>query len=263
MKMQLGGAEIEYDARGSGPALLLLHAFPLGLTMWEGQAQVLAATHRVLRFDARGFGRSTSGDEPFTMERIADDAAALLDAVGEEKAILAGCSMGGYAAFSFARRHPERLEGLVLQDTRAAADSAEARTNRAALAARVLEEGVSAAVDAFLPKLLGATSQRDRPALVAQVGEWIRAAPPRSIADALHALARREDSRPLLGAIRVPTLVVVGEEDVLAPPAEAEEMAAAIATVRVERIPSAGHLANLENPKAFDAALLRFLGSLA
>jgi pimeloyl-ACP methyl ester carboxylesterase len=263
MKVRIGGAEIAYDDRGSGPALLLLHAFPLGLAMWEGQAQALSATHRVLRFDARGFGDSSSGNDAFTMERIADDAAALLDAVGIERAVLGGCSMGGYAAFAFARRHPQRLAGLVLQDTRAAADGVEAKANRTTLATRVLAEGPSAAISAFLPRLLGATSQREQPALVSIVREWIQAASPRALANALHALASREDSRQTLSTIRVPALVVVGEEDVLTPPAEADEMAAAIATGRVERIPRAGHLSNLENPQAFDAALRRFLDSLA
>jgi 3-oxoadipate enol-lactonase len=263
MRVRIGSAEIAYHDRGSGPALLLLHAFPLSLVMWEEQAQSLSTTHRVLRFDARGFGGSSPGGDAFTMERLADDAAALLDALGIEKAVVGGCSMGGYVAFAFARRHPQRLGGLVLQDTRAAADSAEAKTNRATIASRVLAEGAAAAVEVFLPKLLGETSKREQPELVSRVRQWIQAAPPRAIANALHALAMREDSRPTLPVIRVPTLVVVGDEDVLTPPAEAGEMAAAIAAARLERIPRAGHLCNLESPRAFDAALRRFLGSLA
>ncbi len=263
MRTRVGGAEIEYDVRGSGTALLLLHAFPLGLAMWEPQAQALETTCRVLRFDARGFGGSGFGDQPFSMERIADDAAELLDALAIERAVVGGCSMGGYAAFAFARRHPQRLAGLMLQDTRAGADSQEAKANRLALASRVLAEGATAALDAFLPKLLGETSQRERPGLVTLVRDWILAAPPQAIADALHGLAAREDSRPTLGTIRVPTLVLVGEEDVLAPPTEAEPMAAAIAGARIERVPRAGHLANLENAGFVNGAVRRFLAALA
>ncbi len=263
MKTKVDGTEIKYDVRGSGPVLLLLHAFPLGLFMWDPQAEALSATHRVARFDARGFGGSALGGEPFTMERIADDAAAVLDALAVEKAVVGGCSMGGYAAFAFARRHPRRLAGLVLQDTRAGADSEEAKANRATLAARVLAEGATAAVEAFLPKLLGETAQRTQPVLVALVRERILAAPRQAIAGALHGLAAREDSRATLGAIRVPTLVLVGEEDVLTPPSEAEAMAAAIPNARLERIPHAGHLANLENPQAVNTALGRFLAGLS
>ena len=145
MRLGVGGGELAYAVSGDGPALLLLHAFPLGLFMWDAQAEALAARHRVIRFDARGFGGSDSSQGPLTMERIADDAAALLDQLGVSRAVVGGCSMGGYAALAFVRRHPQRLAGLVLQDTRAGADSEEARAGRATLAAKVLAEGASAA----------------------------------------------------------------------------------------------------------------------
>jgi pimeloyl-ACP methyl ester carboxylesterase len=259
VKARIDDAEIEYDARGEGAPLLLLHAFPLGLFMWEAQVEALSATHRVVRFDARGFGGSAAGDGPLTMERIADDGAFLLDHLGIEKAVVGGCSMGGYAAFAFVRRHPQRLAGLILQDTRAGADSVEARANRATLAAKVLAEGASAAVEAFLPKLLGETTHRERPALVASVRERILGTPQQGIANALHGLAARADSRETLPTIAVPTLVLVGAEDALTPPPEAATMAAAIPRARLDVIPAAGHLANLENPGAVNAALSAFL----
>ena len=135
-KARIAGAEIEYDVRGKGPAVLFFHAFPLGLFMWDAQAEALAPTHQVIRFDARGFGGSPPGSSLLTMERIADDGAALLDHLGVGQAVVGGCSMGGYAAFAFVRRHPDRLKGLVLQDTRAGADNEEARTRRASDARR-------------------------------------------------------------------------------------------------------------------------------
>jgi pimeloyl-ACP methyl ester carboxylesterase len=259
VRATLGGSEIEYDVRGAGPAVVFLHAFPLGRFMWDAAAEALADRHRVVRFDARGFGGTPPGDEPLTMERIADDAAALLGLLGIEKAVVAGCSMGGYAAFAFVRRHPERLTGLVLQDTRAGADTEEARANRTALAARVLKEGAGAAAEAFLPKLVGETTKRENPGLVERLQERILATSPKGIAQALHGLGARADSHETLGQIRVPTLVVVGEEDVLTPPEEAEAMAAGIAGSRVDMIPRAGHLSNLENPSAYNDALTRFL----
>jgi 3-oxoadipate enol-lactonase len=261
VKATIEGAVIEYDARGEGPAVLLLHAFPLGLFMWDAQVEALAATHRVVRFDARGFGGSAPGDGALTMERIADDGAALLDHLGIERAVVGGCSMGGYAAFAFVRRHPQRLTGLVLQDTRAGADTAEARANRATLAAKVLVEGASAAAEAFLPKLVGETTRRDRPDLVASLRERILATSPPGIANALSGLAARADSRETLPTIAVPTLVLVGAEDVLTPPPEAATMAAAIPRARLDVIPGAGHLSNLENPAAANAALRAFLAA--
>jgi len=259
VRASIDGSEIAYEVSGAGPALLLLHAFPLGLFMWDEQVEALAPTHRVVRFDARGFGGSAPGRGPLTMERIADDGATLLDLLGIEKAVVGGCSMGGYAALAFVRRHPQRLAGLVLQDTRAGADTAEAKANRAVLAAKVLAEGAPAAVEAFLPKLFGETTQRERPDLVASLRQRILAASPPGIANALHGLAGRADSRETLPTIDVPTLVLVGAEDVLTPPAEAATMAAATQRARLDVIPAAGHLANLENPAAVNAALRAFL----
>jgi 3-oxoadipate enol-lactonase len=160
------------------------------------------------------------------------------------------------------RRHPEKLAGLVLQDTRAGADTAEARANRAALASRVLEEGAAAAADAFLPKLVGETTHRENSDLVARLRERILVTSPLGIAEALHGLGTRADSRETLGHVQVPALVVVGEEDVLTPPEESEAMAAAIDGSRLEVIPRAGHLSNLENPSAYQEVLTRFLDAL-
>jgi 3-oxoadipate enol-lactonase len=259
LKARLAGSELHYDVRGDGPALLFLHAFPLGLFMWEGQARAFAATHRVIRFDARGFGATAAGDGPLSMERIADDAALLLDHLGIGQAVVAGCSMGGYVAFAMVRRHRDRLRGLVLQNTRSGADTLEARGNRGVLAAKVLKEGAGAAADAFLPRLLGASTRRERPQLEAGLRDAILETSPRGIANALLGLGARADSNPTLREIAVPTLVLGGTEDVLTPPAEAEAMAAAISGSQLTILPAAGHLANLENPEAYDAALAGFL----
>lgn len=262
MKVKVAGGAIEYEARGEGPAVLFFHAFPLGLFMWDPQADALAGSHRVIRFDARGFGGSPPGESLLTMERIADDGAALLDHLGVSRAVVAGCSMGGYAAFAFVRRHADRLRGLVLQDTRAGADNEEARRNRAALAEKVRREGSGAAADAFLPRLVGETTHKERPDVVARLRERILATSPRGIADALAGLAARADSSPTLREVRVPTLVVCGAEDVLTPVPEAEAIQKAVAGSRLEVIPKAGHLANLENPAACNAALRSFLAGL-
>jgi 3-oxoadipate enol-lactonase len=262
VQARIAGAVIHYDVRGEGPAVLFLHAFPLGLFMWDEQAEALDETHRVIRFDARGFGSSPPGDALLTMERIADDGAALLDHLGVSRAVVCGLSMGGYAAFAMVRRHRDRLRALVLADTRAEPDTDEARRNRALLAEKVRREGAASAADAFLPKLVGATTQTERLGLVERLRKHIVAASPQGIADALAGLAARADSRPTLREIRVPTLILCGAEDVLTPPSDAETLARGIAGSRLEVIPAAGHLSNMECPDAFNIALTEFLGSI-
>lgn len=254
---------ISYEARGAGPSVLLLHAFPLGLGMWEPQVAALAADHRVIRFDDRGFGGSPPADGPLTMDRIADDAAALLDHLRVARAVVCGLSMGGYAALAFARRHGDRLSGLVLADTRAGADSPEAREVREAQAERVLAEGPEALADDLLARLLAPSTRAASPQVVAAVRAMILAASRRGIAGALRGMAARPDSRPHLGTIRVPTLVLCGDEDTLTPMSEAEALAEAIVGSRLTAVPRAGHLSNLESPEDFNAALRGFLASLA
>lgn len=261
MHVRIAGADIRYEVEGSGPALVFLHAFPLGLAQWDDQIE-LARSARVIRFDCRGFGGSSFNDGALGMDRIADDAAALLEHLGVDKAVVAGCSMGGYACFSMVRRHPERIRALILQDTRAGADSPQARAERAPLSNRVLAEGAGVVLDAFLPRLLGATTLRERPELIARVRSVILANKPRGIADALLGLGARVDSTPTLASIRVPALVVCGEEDLLTPPAEAQAMASAVAGARLELIPKGGHLANLENPAAYNRVVRAFLARL-
>jgi 3-oxoadipate enol-lactonase len=263
VRLSVAGADLAYEVTGAGPAVLLVHAFPLGLAMWEPQAAWLADAYQVVRFDARGFGGSPPGDGLLTMERIADDAVAILDHVGLPSATVCGLSMGGYAAFALVRRHPERLRALVLADTRSGADSPEARATRAAQAERVRRDGAASIADAVLPKLLGATSHRDRPELVARVRQAIEANPQQGIADALAGLAARADSTPILREIRVPTLVMVGEEDAITPRAEAEALHRGIAGSRLAIVPQAGHLSNMENPGEFNRQLRSFLAGLS
>jgi len=260
--LKLPAGSIAYDVRGEGPAVLFLHAFPLDHAMWDGETQALQATHQVIRFDCRGFGASPPGEGLLTMERIADDGAALLDHLGVGRAVVCGLSMGGYAAFAMVRRHADRLKGLVLADTRPGPDSAEGRQARATLAEKVGREGAAAAADAFLPKLLGETTHRERPAVVARVRDVILATSPRGMMDALAGLAARADSTPTLREIRVPTLVVCGIEDTLTPVSESKAMNEALPASRLEVLAGAGHLANLETPAAFQGALLTFLASL-
>jgi 3-oxoadipate enol-lactonase len=170
--------------------------------------------------------------------------------------------MGSYAALALVRRHPDRLRALALCSGRAGADSEEGRRNRALMAEKVLREGAVVAADAMGPRLLGKSTREQRPDVVARVREMILANPPRGIADALAGLAARADSTATLREVRVPTLVLCGDEDELITPDEGRRLQAGIAGSRLEVVARAGHLPNLEDPAAFDAALGRFLAAL-
>lgn len=257
-KINIGGAEIQYEDKGNGPAVLFLHAFPLSLGMWDGQ-DALASRYRIIRFDARGFGGSDVGDAILTMDRIADDAAVLIERLRLGPVILAGCSMGGYAALAFAQKHASLLRGLVLVDTRAGADSPEARKGRGDLAAQVMKEGPQAALDAFLPKVAGETTKKSRADVMARLKDMMLATSPQGISDGLHGIAARPDSTPFLREISVPTLVVCGEEDVITPRAEAEALQRGIKGAELAMISKAGHLPSMETPEAFNAVLQAFL----
>jgi pimeloyl-ACP methyl ester carboxylesterase len=253
-----GASPIGFDDRGSGPATVLLHPFPLRRDAWAGIAEALAAHRRVIAVDARGFG-DTPLAGPFAITDLADDVAALLDRLSIAKATLLGMSMGGYAALAFAARHRDRLSALVLADTRAAADSAEARAGRATALATLAAVGPTAYLAGSLPRLL---SPGAPPALVAHVRSRAetRAA---SLRAGIEALRDRPDRSAELGAIACPTLVVCGVEDQVTPLAEMKQIAGAIAGARFVPIAGAGHLSHIEAPGAFLQAVTSFLDGAA
>jgi 3-oxoadipate enol-lactonase len=246
---------------GRGLPVLLLHAFPLNRSMWEPQIAALFGECRCIAPDLRGFGDSpTSG--PFTMDRNADDVAALLDALQIEQAVVAGLSMGGYVALSLWRRHRKLVRALVLADTRAGADTAEGAQKRLDLMALARAKGVEAVVEKQLPGLIGKSTREKQPELVDRIRAIMVRTPVEGIVGGLEAMRTRPDSTPLLSGIDVPTLIVVGEEDTVTPVNEARSMHEAIPGSRFEIIPAAGHLSNLERPAAFNAAMSDFVGSL-
>jgi pimeloyl-ACP methyl ester carboxylesterase len=241
---------------GRGDPIVLLHAFPLDGTMWDNERVELSRSRRVVVPDLRGFGRSGKLPPPGSLDEHADDVARIMDHLGIERAAVAGLSMGGYIAFALARRHPHRLVRLVLADTRSAVDSAEGRRGRDENIALVRSEGVPPLVERLLPKLL---SPNASPEVVARVRALGGRQTPEGIGAALAAMRDRTDATPILAGIAIPSLVIVGEADAISPPAEAHAMAAAIPQAEVAVIAGAGHLANLEAPAAFMAAMLRFL----
>jgi 3-oxoadipate enol-lactonase len=247
-------------ARGNGTPIVLLHGFPLDHTMWNAQTEALAERCQVIVPDQRGFGRSPLGTHTLTIERLADDLAALLDAMHiREGAIICGLSMGGYVALVFHRKYATRVRALILCDTRADADTQAGVADRMALIERVRATGPTAVVEAMLPKLVAAAAFEQQPQVVGDVRRMILATPPATLEAALRALTTRPDSTEHLTHIDVPTLTVVGEHDAITPVEVMTAMADAIPQCQRAVIRGAGHMSPMERPAEFNAALVEFL----
>jgi pimeloyl-ACP methyl ester carboxylesterase len=253
---------VAYYETGSthGRTLVLLHAFPLNATMWQAQLAAPPAGWRLIAPDFAGLGSSDDHEGlAASLDDYAHDVLTLVDRLGIGRVVVAGVSLGGYVALALARLAPDRLAGLVLIDTKAPADSPEARDGRGRMLELLENRGTGGVADEMLPKLLGDTTRRERPALVELVRSAILTNDPEGVRRAIVRLRDRPDATPGLASIAVPTLVVVGEEDAVTPPAEAERLAQAIPGARLERIAAAGHLATLEQPEAFGRVLDDFL----
>lgn len=262
MQASAGGRLVGHDDTGTGIPLLLLHAFPLSRRMWKPQLTALAGRARCIALDHRGFGES-DGQPPHSIDRYADDAIALLDALGvKQPVVVCGLSLGGYIAFALWRRHPERLRALILADTRAAADTAEGRARRQALIDTVRTRGSGAIAEQQARALLSPRTIERCPEKLGDVQALIAAQSADAIVGASEAMLARPDSTPTLSTISVPTLIIVGEDDAVTPPADADIMHRAIRGSRLERIAGAGHLSSLERPSAFNEVVAGFLASL-
>jgi 3-oxoadipate enol-lactonase len=249
---------------GPGPAVVLLHGFPLSSAMWKEQEHGVGSIYRMIAPDLRGHGGSPAPDGVYTMDEMADDVIELLDTLSlDEPVVVGGLSMGGYVALSLVVRYPARVRGLMLMDTRAGADSPEAAQKREEMARAVIAaDNAGLVVDSMLPRLFAKTTRELRPERVAILREVMEQTSPRGIAGALRGMACRPNRLAALASIAVPTLVLVGEEDVITPPSEAQALADAIPGARLEVVPESGHMAPYENPAVANAVILRFLEGL-
>ncbi len=248
----INGVQLAYRDEGRGRPLLLIHAFPLAGAMWERQIAALSAGYRLIAPDLRGFGASPPVPRTASLDQYADDLAGLLDHLDLKHVSVAGLSMGGYIAFALLLRHRERVDALVLADTRPQPDTEDGRRTREENARLAEQRGAGAIADQMLPKLLSSSAPEQ---LRAEVRRIIEANDRAGIAAALRAMAARPDSTPLLATIAVPTLIAVGAEDTLTPPSDARAMHGAITGSRLVELPGAGHLANMEAPEEFNAAV--------
>jgi 3-oxoadipate enol-lactonase len=252
-------ADIYYEVLGAGPDLVLLHAFPLNHHLWRPIAERLASSFRVILMDLRGHGSSGVGQGPATMEKHAADVGRVCDATGVGKAAFGGVSIGGYVLFEFWRRARERISGLILADTKAAADTEPARLTRLQSAEDVEKNGPAKFLDVLATKLVGESTQRNRPDLVKDVRAMMDKMTLAGIAAAQRGMAARPDSTSTLKTINVPALLLFGEEDTVTPFAEGELMGQQIANSRLQIIPRGGHLAVFEQQDASYVAVRKFL----
>lgn len=245
---------------GAGTPVLLLHGFPHDRTLWEAQLAAPAAGARFVAPDLPGFGESTSVDVP-SLDAWADWCIALCDTLELEQVVVGGLSMGGYLALALWRRHPDRIRGLILADTKAGADSDEAKGKRVEMQTLALAQGAGAIAEKMITGMVGKTSRESRPTAVAFLDAMMRRATVGAIVDALDAMRTRADSTATLATITIPTLIICGEEDALTPVKESEALRAGIPDSQLAIIPRAGHASCVEHPAAFNALVAGFLSA--
>jgi 3-oxoadipate enol-lactonase len=256
-------AEIFYEIRGNGPPVVLLHPFPCHHEFWHPVATSIESRYRLILPDLRGHGESEIGDGPALMQKHASDVARVLDTAEVGKAAFIGCSIGGYILFEFWRRFRARVTSLVLCDTRSQADTAEGRTTRMKSADSVQEQGTEPFFETMIPKLMGRITLNTRPDLVDGARAMMRKMSAEDISLVLRGMAERPDSIADLKTINVPTMILIGEEDVLTPISDGELMRQNIASSQLKVIPKAGHYSPWEQPKAVGEILGQFLDSMA
>jgi 3-oxoadipate enol-lactonase len=254
-------SRLNFSSQGDGRSVVLLHGFPFDSRVWSEQMAALPSVAHVVALDLPGFGKSPA--VPATIEPSMDEYAKSIASTAGNlrlgKIVLVGHSMSGYIALAFARRYPEMLAGLVLVTTKPAADSKKAREGRKSLAAKVREIGAAATVSAMGAKLVAAATNERDPRILDRAKEIMLDQSIEGIVAALSAMARRPSSTSSLGNIRVPTLVIRGEEDALMPTRSVNSLARGIPGARLEVMRGAGHLPMMETPDQFNTALQSFL----
>lgn len=257
----INGVSLHYTDQGQGLPLVLIHGFPFDGRMWDAQVAALSNHCRVIVPDLPGFGGSRT-DRPYTIQSLADDLHSFLAQINALPCVFGGLSMGGYVSFAYITRYPTDLKGLVLVDTKCEADSSEAKQNRMKTIETARTAGAKTIADQMLPKLLASQTFTRKPDVVQKLRTMIEACSPQAIEYASLAMRDRRDYSSELPSISVPTLILVGDADVLSPPATATAMCAEIPRAEVVLIRGAGHLSPMEQPDQVNAALQEFLTRL-
>jgi 3-oxoadipate enol-lactonase len=254
-------ADIAYEVMGSGHPVVLLHPFPADHEFWLPSAQALVSHYRLILPDLRGHGQSGIGEGPATMQKHAADLIRILGDARADRAAFVGISIGGYILFEFWRRSRERVSALALCNTKAPADSPEAKAARLQAAADVSERGVEPFFQSMVPRLIGKTTRDTRPDRVEGALRMMRKMSPEDVSQVQRGMAERLDSISTLKTINVPTLIVTGDEDILTGPPEAEVMQRNIPGSEMKIMPRAGHFSPWEQPELVGTVLRQFLDS--
>jgi pimeloyl-ACP methyl ester carboxylesterase len=257
------GIQLAYTDTGLGQPVVLLHGYPFNRTLWDEQVNALSNSNRLITPDLRGLGESGSSPGAATMNRMAQDVAALLDHLEISRAVIGGLSMGGYVALAFYKQFPSRVRAMSLADTRAQADTEEGKQTRQQQAEKALAEGMAGIADSMLPKLLTPDTVSKRPEVVKRVRDMMLKTKPEGAAGALLGMAERDDNTSLLSQISCPALILVGQEDPITPVQDSEKMHREIAGSRLVVIENAAHVSNLERTEQFNEELTRFLNQLS
>jgi pimeloyl-ACP methyl ester carboxylesterase len=262
-ELTINDTTIAFDDCGAGPALLLVHGFPLNRRMWQAQLAPLAeAGYRAIAPDLRGFGASDAPAGGYSMGGFADDLIALLDALQIERATVAGMSMGGYILQDLLERYPGRIAAACFVATKSFADDEDGRARRSQMAAQAERLGANPIIKIFAELLFAPQTMHSKPELIAQVTSWMRSTPPRALAGGLLAMRDRKDYTPLLPGFQQPSLVVVGTEDAAASQSALGLFRSGLPNCQSRVISAAGHMVNMEQPDEFNQALLAFLNDI-
>lgn len=251
----LNNATFHYEETGQGTPLVLLHGFPLDRRVWDAQRKALGDRVRVIAPDLRGFGKSAPATSPFSMESLADDMHTLLSEIGALPCVLGGLSMGGYVALAYVKKYPGDLKGLALIDTRAEGDTPEGKEARAKMIKLVQDKGSPAVAETMMPKMFAPDALASKPALVKDLREIMEACPAKTIEYALLAMRDRADRTADLPSIAVPSVIIVGDQDAITPPAMSEKMNQLIPRSKLVLVKGAGHMACMEQPDQVNRAI--------
>ncbi len=259
MRVEMDGFGLEVQDGGSGTPLFLLHGFPLSSGIFDAVRPVIQRAGRMVTVDLRGFGLSDAPECRYGIPDLAEDVIRVADRLGLDRFVLGGHSMGGYVALQVAAEHRDRLSGLVLVDTRAAADGESAAERRREAAAAIRAGGRETFLDGLLPGLVGRSTRERQPELLDELRDMAAGVPDHVLTACLDGMRARPDRRSLLGELDLPALVMVGAEDELVPVEEARATAEALPRGRLKVVPEAGHTPTVERPVVAGDAIAVFV----
>ena len=263
LSIQANGIVFNYDDSGVGDIpIVFIHGFPFDKSMWEPQINYFKLNYRVISYDIRGYGKTTSDERVLDMNLFADDLISFLDALHIDRAVVCGLSMGGYILLNALNRYPEKFTAVILSDTQCIGDSAETKEKRKKSIASIEEKGLTEFASAFVKNVFFKDSYEENLKIINKIEDVILSTSNQTVTGTLNALAQRRDMCFCLSEILIPALIIVGEEDSVTPPAQAQQLKDNIPGSKLFIIPKAGHMSNIEQPELFNKYVNNFLSEI-